>query len=97
MIPNSLHPWIVRRVEGRAEQDTFPTQYQCNTKRRIRRLASDHSLNIAQFEFLGQYPNYLKFNTFLFRMGCWYAKLLQALPPLHPMQGWIFCTVEKRL
>ena len=25
MIPNKLHPWIVRHAEGRAEEDTFPT------------------------------------------------------------------------
>lgn len=95
LMPNRLHPWIVRRVEGRAEEDTFPTQYQCNTKRRVRRLAHSHGLDVAEFAFLGQYPNYLKFNAFLFRLGCWYAKLLERLKPLHPMQGWIFCTVQK--
>jgi len=95
LMPNALHPWIVKRVEGRAEEDTFPTEYQCNTKRRVRRLARDHGLNVAQFEFLGQYPNYLKFNTILFRLGCWYAKLLEQIKALHPMQGWIFCTVQK--
>ena len=61
----------------------------------MRRLARDHGLNVAQFEFLGQYPNHLKFNTILFRLGCWYAKLLEQIKALHPMQGWIFCTVQK--
>lgn len=95
MMPNALHPWIVRRVEGRAEEDTFPTQYQCNTKRRVCRLASRNRLDIAEFAYLGQYPNYLKFNSLLFRLGCWYAKVLERCKLLHPMQGWIFCTVEK--
>jgi SAM-dependent methyltransferase len=95
LMPNRLHPWIVRRVEGRAEEDTFPTRYQCNTRRRVTRLARGQGLDVAEFAFLGQYPNYLKFSAFLFRLGCWYAKLLARVKLLHPMQGWIFCTVQK--
>ena len=94
-IPNKLHPWIVRRVEGRAEADTFPTEYQCNTKRTVYRLADDHGLTVEHFRFLGQYPNYLKFNTFLFRIGCRYAKFLERTPALHHLQGWLFATVQK--
>lgn len=95
LVPNRLHPWIVRRIEGRPEEDTFPTHYRCNTKRRVRQLAHRHGLDVVEFAFLGQYPNYLKFNAFLFRLGCWYAKALERLKPLHPMQGWIFCAVRK--
>lgn len=95
MVPNSLHPWIVRRVEGRAEADTFPTQYKSNTKRTVTRLAHSNGLEVEDFRFMGQYPNYLKFNTFLFRLGVYYAKFLEAVPALHHLQGWIFATVKK--
>ena len=97
MIPNKLHPWIVRHAEGRAEEDTFPTEYQCNTKRRVNKLADSHGLVVEHFQFLGQYPNYLKFNMLLFRLGCWYAKFLERTPALHHLQGWLFATVQKPL
>lgn len=95
LVPNSLHPAIVRRVEGRAEADVFPTRFRANTRRAIERLTRDAGLKIKTFEYTGQYPSYLRFSRPLFYLGSMYQKLLEKTPPLHPLQGWIFATVEK--
>ena len=39
LIPNRFHGGIVKRVEGRAEEDTFPTAYRTNTRRAVEELS----------------------------------------------------------
>lgn len=95
VVPNRLHPAIVRRVEGRAEADVFPTRFRSNTRRAIERHARDAGLRIKRFDYVGQYPSYLCFSRPLFYLGSMYQKLLERAPPLHPLQGWIFAIVEK--
>jgi SAM-dependent methyltransferase len=95
VIPNRLHPWIVARVEGRAEEDVFPISYKSNTRRAIRRWAARAGLEIAHFSYLGQYPNYFMFNGALFFLASCYEKMLAAIPALHCLRGWILCTLVK--
>jgi hypothetical protein len=96
LVPNRMHPWIVHRVEGRQEEDVFATCYQANTKHQIGKLAARAGLAVERFDYLGQYPNYLKFNRKIFELGCRYAKFLQRTPPLHWLQGWIMCELRAR-
>jgi SAM-dependent methyltransferase len=95
VVPNRWHPWIVARVEGRAEEDVFPIQYKCNTKRAILRLASRAGLHAAQVHYLGQYPAYFMFNGPLFLLGTAYEKLLERFRALHFLRGWILAVVSK--
>jgi SAM-dependent methyltransferase len=96
IVPNFLHPKIVRMTEGRAEENTFPTHFNCNTRRTIERLSAKNGFEIEEFEYLGQYPNYFNFNATLFKLGCLYAEFLERHPSLHPLKGWIFCVIRKR-
>lgn len=95
VVPNFLHGKIVKLTEGRAEEDTFPTHYHSNTRLAIRRLSTKSGLHIRSFDYIGQYPNYFSFSPTLFRMGCLYARFLRRVRPLHGLQGWIFCTLQK--
>jgi len=95
VVPNGLHPRIVRATEGRAEEDVFPTFYKCNTKTTVKNLTKNSKLKIKTFEYMGQYPNYFRFNRVLFWMGSRYQKIIENVPALHPLQGWIFCIIEK--
>jgi ubiquinone/menaquinone biosynthesis C-methylase UbiE len=95
MIPNRLHPMIVRRVEGRAEEDTFPTRYRVNDRRTIERLAQRHGFAVAGFAYLGQYPNYFMFSPLLFRIAAQYELLLRRHPSLHWLRGWILAVLQK--
>jgi ubiquinone/menaquinone biosynthesis C-methylase UbiE len=95
LIPNRFHARVVKAVEGRPEEDTFPTAYKTNTKAAVRRLASCSGLEIESFEYLSQYPNYLMFNGVLFALGTAYEKVISRFDALAILRGWILVTLRK--
>ena len=95
LVPNRFHARIVRKVEGRAEEDTFPTEYRTNTRRDVERLALRAGLKIDAFAYLGQYPNYLMFNGLLFFIGMCFDKLIGRFNALRWLRGWILVTLHK--
>jgi SAM-dependent methyltransferase len=94
--PNSWHPGIVHATEGRPRADVFPTYYRANTRSRMKQLSLRSGLSIFHFEYLGQYPNYLVFSPLLFRIGCYYDRLLASFRHLHWLRGWILADFVKR-
>lgn len=96
IVPNSWHPQIVQAVEGRAPEDVFPIAYKCNTKGAIRRLAAQTGFEVSRFDYLGQYPGYFMFNGPLFFMATGYEKVLQKVPGLAFLRGWILAVLVKK-
>jgi ubiquinone/menaquinone biosynthesis C-methylase UbiE len=97
LVPNSWHPWVVSKTEGRAEEDVFPIQYRSNTHSAVRKWAGETGFEIEKFEYLGQYPCYFMFNGALFFLATGYQKLIARVKPLNFLQGWIFVVVRKPL
>lgn len=95
MVPNRFHAKLVRAVEGRDEEDTFPTAYRTNTRAAVERLSAGAGLRIKSFEYLSQYPNYLLFNGVAFFLGMCYEKLIARFDALRILRGWILVTLEK--
>ena len=95
MVPNRLHGRIVKVVEGREEEDTFPTAYKTNTRKDVDRLAAAAGLRVEGFEYLSQYPNYLMFNGLLFLVGTGFEKLISRFEALRLLRGWILVTLVK--
>ena len=95
MVPNRLHGKVVKVVEGREEEDTFPTAYKTNTRGDVNRLAAGAGLQVQAFEYLSQYPNYLMFNGLLFLLGTAYEKLISRFHALRGLRGWIMVTLVK--
>lgn len=95
VVPNRFHPWIVSKTEGRAEEDVFPTQYKSNTRRAVRRWATESGFEIETFRYLGQYPCYFMFNGVLFFLATGYEKLITRFEALGFLRGWIFVTLRK--
>lgn len=95
MVPNRLHGKVVKVVEGREEEDTFPTAYKTNTRGDVNRLAADAGLQVQAFEYLSQYPNYLMFNGLLFLLGTAYEKVISRFHALRGLRGWIMVTLVK--
>jgi ubiquinone/menaquinone biosynthesis C-methylase UbiE len=93
--PNRLHPWIVSKTEGRAEQDVFPIAYRTNTRRAVSRWVQQTGFEIVRLDYLGQYPAYFMFNGFLFLLATGYEKLIDRIPALHFLRGWILATLRK--
>lgn len=94
-VPNRHHGRIVARVEGRAEEDTFPTAYKTNTRRAVHAHARAHGFEVDRFRYVSQYPNYLLFNGALFFLGMCYEKLIARFEPLAFLRGWILVTLRK--
>jgi SAM-dependent methyltransferase len=95
LVPNRLHGRIVKAVEGRAEEDTFPTAYKTNTRSAVDRLAAAAGLRVQRFDYLSQYPNYLLFNGVLFAIGTAFEKLISRFEALRLLRGWILVTLQK--
>jgi SAM-dependent methyltransferase len=95
LVPNRFHARVVKVVEGRNEEDTFPTAYRSNTLAEVERLAADAKLRVASFSYLNQYPNYFMFNGALFMLGVAYERLTSRINALRFLRGWILVTLEK--
>jgi SAM-dependent methyltransferase len=95
MVPNRLHPWVVARTEGRAEEDVFPIAYRTNTRRAVRKWAQGAGFELASFRYLGQYPSYFMFNAGLFLAATAYEKAIASVQALNCLQGWILATLHK--
>jgi SAM-dependent methyltransferase len=95
LIPNRFHASIVKAVEGRAEEDTFPTAYRSNTRAAVLRLARGAGLEVDGIDYLGQYPNYLMFNGFLFFLGTCFEKATERVGWLKGLRGWILVAMRK--
>jgi SAM-dependent methyltransferase len=95
LVPNRFHAKVVNAVEGRAEEDTFPTAYRTNTRSDVERLAAGVGMRVASFEYLGQYPNYLMFSGAAFFLGMCFEKLTARFETLRFLRGWILVVLEK--
>jgi SAM-dependent methyltransferase len=95
LVPNRLHPSVVRITEGRREIDTFPVFYKSNTGGSIRGLGEKVGLRVCEVNYLGQYPSYLMFNCLLFAIGALYDKLISSTEMLRKLRGWILTVMVK--
>src|SRR5450755_2473059 len=75
-VPNSMHPWIVAKTEGRAPEDVFPMVYGTNTRSAVHKWAKCTGFDVVSCEYLGQYPGYFMFNGFLFLIATGYEKII---------------------
>jgi SAM-dependent methyltransferase len=95
LVPNRMHPWIVARTEGRAEQDVFPVRYRTNTRGAVRRWSRAAGFEVESFRFLGQYPAYFLFNGPLFLLATAYEKTITRFSALGFLRGWILAVLRK--
>jgi len=72
LTPHWFHVWFNSRVRGFDENDTFPTHYRSNTRRRLRRLALESGFNRTEITLVEGAPDVLDFNSLLHRMGLGY-------------------------
>jgi SAM-dependent methyltransferase len=93
VIPNRMHARIVHWLEGRAEEDTFPTFYRSNTLGAIHRLASQSGFDVVDISFLGMPPPF-NHNAVLFLAGTAYEKIVAKRVPF--LRGWILAELRRK-
>lgn len=74
--PQWFHVWFNSRVRGFDEEDTFPTRYRANTRRRVRKLFLKSGFSGADINMVEGAPSVLAFNSVLHRMGLAYEWLV---------------------
>jgi SAM-dependent methyltransferase len=95
LVPNSLHAVLLEWAEGRPKEEAFPTHYQSNSFRAVRRLASSAGLEVRSLRYLAMFPNYLMFHPAAFRIGIAFQRLTSRFGLLHFLQHWILGVLAK--
>jgi len=95
LLPNALHARVLKALEGRDAEETFPTFYRANSARRIARLAAGAGLRIERLEYLNQFPYLLTFSPTLCRAVIAYDDLIGRVPWLRWLRGWLLGCLRK--
>ncbi|MDA1303394.1 MAG: methyltransferase domain-containing protein [Nitrospirae bacterium] len=92
--PFWFHRWF-NSSYGVAEEETFPTFYRCNSRRRILNLAEQAGLHVVKLQMIETSPNYLEFSRLLYRLGIAYERLVNRWNFFAQWRVNIIVTLEK--
>jgi len=87
LVPNWLHPRLVRLVTGRQERDTFPTFYRANTRRTLRRLLLTAGFVEAELHVHLHGADYLAFSLPTYLLGVIYERIVNVSPLFEDLRG----------
>jgi len=73
----------------------FPPIYKANTYRSIKALSKNHGFGIVEFQYLGQDPCMLQFNSLLYMLGIMYEKIISSYEFLGFLRGWMLVQLKK--
>jgi len=76
LTPHWFHVWFNSRVRGFDKEDTFPTRYRANTRRRLRKLFLKSGFGRVEISMVEGAPSVLAFNSLLQGMGLAYERLV---------------------
>lgn len=77
LTPHAFHRFV-NRLRGRAEEDTFPTQYRANCRRDVRRFSKGVRMDVEVLELFEGRPEYLRFNCLTYLFGAAYEKAVNS-------------------
>ena len=83
LVPGRAGAGILRAIYGGTVYDNFPTYYRANTRRAVRRLATQAGLDVESVEVCEHPPDYLKLSPLLFRLGVLYDRITARWRPLN--------------
>ncbi len=83
--PYSFHQWVNRK-RGRAEIDTFPTQYLANTMVTVKRHATTAGLLVEKIKLIEGRPEYLRFMWLTYIIGIIYERTVNFFHFLAPFR-----------
>ena len=93
LIPNKLHPIIVRRLTGRNEEDTFPTQYKANSTLKLKSIANSSGFEVIRLDSLREHPHYLQFSSISYLSGVAFEQIIQR--HFKSMRPWLLGMFKK--
>jgi SAM-dependent methyltransferase len=78
LTPHRFHKWV-NKWRGREGVDVFPTKYQANTDRDIRKLALSAGLKVNQIQHIEGRPEYLRMSVITYIPGLLYERFVNSL------------------
>lgn len=93
--PYWFHRWLMSRILDRREEDVFPVLYRANTRGAIRHALQQSRLTPERITLFNQYPAYLMFSPWIFRLGILYERLTSRYEVLAPLRGWLLAEARK--
>jgi len=95
LVPNRLHPWLVRLTTGREERDVFPTFYRANTPRRVRQLLHNAGFSRCTVTGFQHGPGYLGFSWPTLLLGAAYDAVVNLTPMLQGLRQGLIVEAQK--
>ena len=94
--PFWFHRWILSRLLGVKEEDTFPTYYRANTRKKLLSLLRYTDFIPIDIGLFNQYPAYFLFSPILFRLGICYERVTSRYEIFANLRGWILTVAQKK-
>lgn len=86
---------VYNQQRGREVVDTFPTTYQCNSRKQVERLAQETGLEISDVQFWEFRPEYLRINPLTYLAGIAYEKIVNCSPLLEKFRAVMVVELKK--
>ena len=77
LIPNKYHAKVILAVQGRKEEDVFPTVYRCNSIRKLKGIMKKNGFEHVVYGYEAE-PSYLKFSGIAYSFGMLHRRLAPA-------------------
>jgi SAM-dependent methyltransferase len=94
LTPHWFHQFV-NKLRGRAEVDTFPTLYKCNTKRDASRLAAQTGFEVTTIDRIEGRPEYLRMSGITYLAGALYERIVNATAVLAPIRVLLIVKLRK--
>ena len=92
--PLSFHKFY-NALRGRKTSDTFPTLYQCNTRRDVHRYAKSNGLRVKRMQLIEGRPEYLRISAPTYLAGFLYERLVNSTNFLSSFRCVLVFVLEK--
>ena len=94
MTPTWFHEYYNKR-RGRAEEDTFPTVYQCNSKSQVRKHAASAGLEVSKLRIVEGRPEYLRLAAIPYFCGYLYERTVNLTGLLSSLRCVLIAELKK--
>lgn len=94
LTPHRFHVWFNGK-RGCDPEDTFPTRYRANTRRRLERIAAETGFRTVSLEVIETKPDYLAFHPWAYRAGIAYERLVNRYGALEDLRVQILADLQR--
>ncbi len=92
--PHIFHQWF-NKLRGRETIDTFPTKYQSNSKRDIKKIANMSGFNEVEIKILEGRPEYMRLSFITYIFGFIYERIVNSSDFFSSLRVVIIAKIQK--